>query len=309
MYYRLARRIAGQRRSQLVARTLFIKESEWQGQETSRQTYNFDLCVINRELEKQNRTIFDMQPIDWKRIVKKREWTYKTQRRKISAVRTFLRLREITEHFMFDLERPLGTRKVPRRLKPWQRDKVLQATCRQREILGIRNRAIIWTFWDLGIRKFELCGALLADLDLDPEEPNLQLLTKAATGRNGKYLPRAYELKVYIHDEAVDAMKAWLTVRNQLADSETKTIFVSQIGGQPMTTAGITYLFSYLSKLVGFRLSAHDFRRGAGTDAVERGIPDRFVMKQLGLRTHAVFQQYTARARLSRYRKLMRGEA
>jgi len=292
-----------------MVRTLFITEEEWAGQETSRTTYNFDLRVINRELKKQNKTIFEMQPIDWNRIVQEREWTYKTTRRKISAVRTFLRLRAVTEHFMFDLERPEGTRKDPRRLKPRQRDKVLDATYQLREILGIRNRAIIWTLWDTGIRKFELCGALLADLDLDPDEPHLQLLTKAATGRNGKYLPRAYELKVFIHDEAVEAMKTWLDVRDQLADPDAKTIFVSQIGGRPMTTAGITYLFSYLSKLVGFKVSAHDFRRGTGTDAAERGIGDRLIMKQLGIRTHAVFQQYTARARLSAYRKLMRGDA
>ncbi len=292
-----------------MGQALFISEAEWLGQETSRQGYNYDLLVIGRELKKHNRTIFDMQPKDWKRIVKRRKWTYKTQRRKIGAVRTFLRLRGIAEHFMFDLEWPQGTRKDPRRLKPWQRDKALEATYQQREILGIRNRAIIWTFWDLGIRKFELCGALLADLDLDPEEPNLQLLTKAATSRSGTYMPRAYETKIFIHDEAVEAMNAWLAVRDQLADPKTKTIFVSQIGGQPMSRHGITYLFRYLSKLIGFPISSHDFRRGTGTHASEEGVPDRIVMKQLGLRTHKVFQQYTARAKLSAYRKLMRGEA
>lgn len=292
-----------------MVRTLFITEEEWAGQETSRTTYNFDLRVINRELKKRGRTIFDMRPKDWMRIVKGKKWTYMTQRRKISAVRTFLRLRGITEHFMFDLEWPNGTRKDPRRLKPWQRDKALQATNQQREFLGIRNRAIIWMFWDLGIRKFELCGALLADLDLDPQEPSLQLLTKAPTSRNGRYLPRQYELKVFIHDEAIEAMNAWLAVRDQLADPTVKTIFVSQIGGQPISRHGITYLFRYLSKLTGFPISAHDFRRGTGTHASEEGVPDRIVMKQLGLRTHKVFQQYTARARLSAYRKLMRGEA
>lgn len=292
-----------------MVRTLFITEEEWGGQPTSRQTYNFDLRVINRELKKKNKTVFDMQLRDWNRIVKEKMWAYKTTRRKISAVRTFLRLRGVTDHFMFDIERPLGTRKDPRRLKPHQRDKALEATYQQREILGIRNRAIIWTFWDLGIRKFELCDALNADLDLNSEEPFLQLLTKASTTRNGKYLPRAYELKVFIHDEAVEAVKAWLAVRDQLADPETKTIFVSQIGGQPMSRHGITYLFRYLSKLVGFPISAHDFRRGTGTHAIESGVPDRLVMKQLGIKTHAIFQQYTARARLTAYRKLMRGEA
>ena len=292
-----------------MVRTLFITEEEWAGQETSRTTYNFDLRVINRQLKKRGRTIFEMQPNDWKQIVKEKKWTYKTTRRKISAVRTFLRLRGVKEHFMFDLERPEGTRKDPRRLEPRQRDKALEVTYQQREILGIRNRAIIWMFWDLGIRKFELCDALLADLDLDSEEPHLQLLTKAATGRNGKYLPRAYELKVFIHDEAVEAMNAWLAVRDQLADPETKTIFVSQIGGQQMTTAGITYILCYLGKLAGFPLSSHDFRRGTATHAIESGVPDRLVMKQLGIKTHAVFQQYTARAKLTAYRRLMRGEA
>lgn len=292
-----------------MVRTLFITKEEWAGQETSRTTYNFDLRVINRELKKRGRTIFEIQPIEWDGIVKRKKWTYKTTRRKISAVRTFLRLRGITDHFMFDLERPMGTRKDPRRLEPHQRDKALKVTYQQREILGIRNRAIIWMFWDLGIRKFELCDAQIADLDLDSEEPHLQLLTKAATGRNGKYLPRAYELKVFIHDEAAEAMNAWLAVRDQLADPETKTIFVSQIGGQQMTTAGITYILRYLGKLAGFPLSSHDFRRGTATHAIESGVPDRLVMKQLGIKTHAVFQQYTARARLTAYRRLMRGEA
>lgn len=292
-----------------MGQALFISEQEWRGQETTRHGYNCDPLVIGRELKKHNRRIVYMRPKDWKRIVKLRKWTYKTQRRKISAVRTLLRLRGITEHFMIDLEWPQGSRKDPRRLKPWQRDKALEATYQQREILGIRNRAILWTFWDTGIRKFELCGALLADLDLDPEEPSLQLLTKAPTSRSGKYLPRAYETKILIHDEAVEAMNAWLAVRDQLADPKTKTIFVSQIGGRPMTTAGVTYLLRCLGKLIGFPISSHDFRRGTGTHASEEGVPDRIVMKQLGLRTHKDYQRYTARAKLSAYRKLMRGEA
>lgn len=290
-------------------RTLFITEHEWLGQETSRTSYNFDLLVINRELEKRNQTVFDMQPEDWKRIVKTRKWTYKTQRRKISAIRTFLRLRGVTKHFMFEVEWPIGTRKAPRRLKPWQRDRLLEATYQQREILGTRNRAIIWMYWDLAIRKFELCEALLADLDLNSEEPRLQLLTKAPTYLSKKkklYLPRQYEEKIFVNDEAVEALNEWLAVRGQLTDAKTKTIFVSQIGGKPMSVHGITYLFRYLSSLVNFRASAHDFRRGAGTHAVESGIPDRLVMKQLGIKTHKVFQGYTARAQLTAYRKLMR---
>jgi len=288
---------------------LLISKHEWLGQETSRRGYNYDLAVIARELEKRQKTILEMQLQDWNYIVSERNWSYKTQRRKISSLRALLKLRGITRHFILDIEWPSGARKDPRRLKPAQRDVCLAATYKQREILGIRNRAIIWTFWDLGIRKFELCGALLVDLDLNPEDPTLQLLTKAASGRNGKYKPRAYETKMYVNDDAVAAMDAWLDVRDRIADPRSKTIFVSQNGGRALSPEGVSDVFKALSKVAGFPVSAHDFRRGAGTDAVERGVPDRLIMKQLGIRTHKVFQGYTARASLRAYRKLMRGNS
>ncbi len=71
-----------------------------------------------------------------------------------------------------------------------------------------------------------------------------------------------------------------------------------------LSREGVSSLIKRLSKRIGFQFSPHDIRRGAGSYMAENNIPDRIVRKQLGIRTHSVYQRYTERASLKALDKL-----
>lgn len=258
-------------------RVLFIPD--FAGEETTRECYNRDLGYLEDWLNREGLTIDDVAAADWRRFIRFRAWGYKAERRALSAARCWLRQNlngRSSDHPLFSVPWPEGQRKPQRRLKPAQRDALLAACDDTHDPL--RNRALILLLWDTGVRKAELARAQWQHLDLD--DRTLYLQTKAESGRG-----RQWELKRFSPATA-RALADWRQERT--ADPR---IFA-------LTREGISSLLKRLSAKVGFPVSAHDFRRGIGCYMAEQLIPDRIVMKQLGIKTHSVYQRYTELASL-----------
>ena len=285
-----------------MVRTLFIPAEGFKGQETSRTAYNIDLARLEAWLEKLGMTIFEMTDRDWPRFIHNDDWdwAYKTERRALSAVWYWLKkVRGIFDHSLFKVPWPDGSRKPPRRITPRKRDILLAACEKMRPVMRARNKAIIRVFGDTGIRKFELAGAKLSDLDLIERE--LIVLTKARPNK-----PRDWELKVFSRATS-ETLTDWLKVRDDLAKPGCDTLFVSQTG-IALTREGVSDIFKRLSKRVGFQVSPHDFRRGLGSHATEKQIPDNLTMRQMGIGTHKVFRGYAEGAEIRMFANQLWGD-
>ena len=121
---------------------------------------------------------------------------------------------------------------------------------------GARNRAILWVFYDTGIRVSELCGLRLRDFDR-----KRGILTVTGKGSKERRVALGQNclrhLLYYLDRHRPDAeeLAEWGSVgEDHLFLSETRT---------PLTKNGVTLLFARLRKRAGItnkRISPHIFR-------------------------------------------------
>ncbi len=150
--------------------------------------------------------------------------------------------------------------------------------------LGLRDRAILETLYSAGLRVSELTGLNTDDLDLEGG---------AATVRGkGKR-----ERLALLGPPAVDALRAWLAVRDALLAKRAKptTALLLNKNGTRLTSRSVGRL---LEKYVGGsgldpRTSPHTLRHSFATHLVDAGADIRSVQELLGHRSLATTQIYT----------------
>ncbi len=256
-----------------MAAALFIPREGFEGQETTRELYNRHNGYLEDWMN--GMTIDQMTVSHWEQFIDFRGWGYKSQRLALSSIRYWLReIAHDMSHPIWKVEWPQGVRKPQRTLTISQRDKLLEVARNTRNPL--RDTALIRLLWDVGGRKFEIASATWENVDL--EERTIYLLTKAEDLK-----PRQFELKRF-SPETAEALQ------------ELKSHGAVKIFG--LKRSGITMLFRRLSVKVGFPVSPHDFRRGLISHMTERGVSDTLGMQQTGIKTHRVYAQYGAGARL-----------
>lgn len=172
--------------------------------------------------------------------------------------------------------------KVPEELIiPFKVEQVkdLLLLCDQNRFLGIRNRAIILTFADTGVRLKEMADIQLQDIDFD------RGLIKVK-GKGAK------ERFVGIGKDTQKALLKYLLIRR---DSH-PCLWVTE-ERRPMQFRGIQIMIRRLgkrAKLSGVRCSAHTFRHTFGTRAMLNGATEREVQLLLGHTTDRMTKRYTA---------------
>ena len=271
-------------------RTLYISPDEWEGEPTSLTGYNYDNGYLETWLDMQEMTIEQMTDKHWPQYVAYRNrdshsFQFKAQRHGLSSIRAYLERQGMAEHPLWKVPWPKGSRNPQRTLKVWQRDAILAACGEKRPVMRARDRALTWLLWDTSIRKFEVAGALLDHLDIDPRVRTLELLTKANDLQG-----RHFEKKKFWGD-CLEAMTEWLAIRGELANPTCRNIFVSQTGNA-LTPDGVGCIFKRLSKVLGWPVSCHDFRRGGGTYRAER-VSGRLNMVQMGIINPGTYRDYT----------------
>lgn len=132
-------------------------------------------------------------------------------------------------------------------------------------VTGRRNVALVALLADTGLRASEVCNLQLADVDLD----NRRLTATIKGGGQG----------VGVFSETTrDILRLWLDTRPAVALPATATLFCSVGGntrGKPLTRDGLRVIMRYMGRLLGVKLSAHDFRRTMATLATRNGAPAR----------------------------------
>ena len=137
--------------------------------------------------------------------------------------------------------------------------------------LGIRNRCIFEVLLCTGCRVNELVNIKLKDIDLYLQE--IKVL-----GKGNK------ERIVYLGSYAIDSIKDYLRVRNELLNNKTSNyLFLNHLGNK-LTTRGIREIIDkiILKSSTSLKLTPHTFRHSFATMLLNEGCDLKSVQELLG---------------------------
>jgi len=203
--------------------------------------------------------------------------------RKLSAIRSFYKFlcREgITEsNPAAYISSPKKRRRLPSFLSQEQVGSLMDSPQRP-DVLGLRDRAILETFYGSGIRLRELAGLKLSQLDLANN------LIKVR-GKGGK------ERIVPLGRSAALAIREYLKKRESLKPKEEALLL--NYRGERLSPRGIEILVKgYLRKVSeDSSLSPHSLRHSFATHLLDRGADLRAVKELLGHSSLSTTQVYT----------------
>jgi site-specific recombinase XerD len=176
------------------------------------------------------------------------------------------------------------TEKVIHFLTLEQVEKLLEAPDISNEI-GLRDRAILETFFSTGMRAGELVNLNREQIKIKPETKDLEI-TIIGKGQR----PRT----VYFSERAIFWLRRYLEMRK---DKE-KALFINYRGKKPGTRLTIRSLERIVKKyaiLAGLPLNTvcHTLRHSFATDLLSKGVDLRVVQEFLGHKNISTTQIYT----------------
>jgi integrase/recombinase XerC len=142
---------------------------------------------------------------------------------------------------------------------------------------GLRDRAILETFYSCGLRISELVGLNLDDIDFIGG-----IIKVRGKGKKERIVP--------IGDHAISAIRGYLDRRKKESDA----LFLNQ-RGKRITDRGIRNIVSKYLRISGIRqgISPHTLRHSFATHLLNRGADLRTVQELLGHANLATTQIYT----------------
>lgn len=152
-----------------------------------------------------------------------------------------------------------------------------------------RNRAIVSVVADTGIRRSELIGLRLCDID-----QGLRVLLVHRKGNKWQQVPIAQEGFKALHDY-LTKHRPYLAKRSGITKArKDDKVFLTE-RGTPLTVAGLSDFFWRLGARAGVDdkvVSAHQGRRFMATTQVENGRDSLDVMRQMGHSTLQMTNKY-----------------
>lgn len=224
---------------------------------------------INRPiLERYRRYTYEFRKSDGKPL------SLKTQIHRIGGVRVFFKWMARHHHILYnpasELEMPRGEKRLPTVLTIQDVEIILNQTD-VNDALGLRDRAILETLYSTGMRRSELAGLKVYDLELDKGIVRIN----QGKGRKDRYVPIGDRAMAWID-------KYLLDVRPRLVqEPDDGTLFLSADGTQLTHLSDIAH--SYVKRAnVGKIGSCHIFRHAMATHMLERGADLRIIQIILG---------------------------
>lgn len=221
-------------------------------------------------------------------LARSRRYAPRSMRRKIATLRTFYKyLRHAgrrDDNPAADAILPKIGKPLPKAMRGEEVGKVFEVKLAGlSELQRRRDRAILQCLWSCGVRRAELVGLDLNDVDLDGR----QLRVVKGKGNKDRYVPMT--------PEAAEAMRAYLDLRPKVTvpaffvgrgDRRLSAPAVYKIVRTYMTMAGITEY-----------ASPHTWRHTVATIMRERGADLLFLKEFLGHESTATTEIYTKLAR------------
>lgn len=207
----------------------------------------------------------------------------KTLQRKLSSLRSFyqflVRKRQLKNNPAVDIRAPKIARTLPKTLDADTLTQLLDID--SQDILAVRDKAMMELFYSSGLRLSEL-------VDLDLESIDLQEGSLRAIGKGSKtrILP--------IGRKAIEALKAWVHRRVEMADIDTRALFVSKRGTR-ISVRSVQQRLDYWRKKQGLEqhIHPHKLRHSFASHILESSGDLRAVQELLGHADISTTQIYT----------------
>ena len=214
--------------------------------------------------------------------------SFRSQHTHLSHVRSWYRWLARENRVLFnpasELDLPKLGRSLPKAILSADEAEAVLSQPDLNEPHGLRDRAILEVFYSTGIRRRELAGLQVYDIDADRQT----LMVRQGKNKKDRLLP--------IGQRALCWIAHYLeTARPQLlAGSHSHTLFLSNVGG-PLEPDSLTeYVRRYVDAAdIGKRGSCHLFRHTMATLMLENGADIRYIQAMLGHAQLSTTQIYT----------------
>lgn len=212
----------------------------------------------------------------------------KTVNRKLSALRSFYKFllmrKRVERDPIHNLQGPKKEKKLPSFVKESDMDRLLDGNFFPDTFEGVRDRLILLTFYSTGVRRAELVGLNVHDVDID------QGLLKVTGKRNKqRIIPFGKELR--------DALASYLAQRDALDSvaADEKALFVEPKSGKRMTAEKVgARVKEYLSLVTTVkRRSPHTLRHSFATSMLNHNADLQSVKELLGHESLSTTEIYT----------------
>lgn len=216
-----------------------------------------------------------------------RPLSWSSQSQKLQAVKVYLRylvrLNVIPLNPAAELELPRQPRRLPRAVLTVAEAEQVLSVPDVSEPLGVRDRAILETLYSTGMRRMEIVGLSLYDLDLDRGTVRIR-----GKGQKERIVPIGERALAWIERYAVEARPALVV------PPDDGRLFLNT-RGRPFTPKRMTMLCRRHVEAsgVGKEGSCHIFRHTAATLMLEGGADLRSIQELLGHENLSTTQIYT----------------
>jgi integrase/recombinase XerD len=212
----------------------------------------------------------------------------RTQRVRLTAIRMFFRWLSKQNHILSnpcaELELPLPERRLPKHILSVAEAEAILAAANISKPYGIRDRAILETFYSTGMRRSELVNLKLLDVDVERGT----VMIRQGKGKKDRMIPigaRALEWVVKYRDD----------IRPLYAKMDDDGSLFLRSSGKPYTPK---HLGDQVKKLVdqaglSKRGGCHLFRHTMATLMLEHGADIRYIQAMLGHASLETTQIYT----------------
>lgn len=213
-------------------------------------------------------------------VLKEKNLTSRTVGRHLSTLRSFFKFltREgyLKTNPILILSSPKQEKHLPLFLTEAEVTKLIEAVFPKDE-RGLRDKAILETFYSTGMRISELVGLTTQDIDFIGG-----IIKVMGKGKKERIVP--------IGEQALSAIRNYLERRKK----ETDTLFLNK-SAKPITTRGVRNIVNKYIRLSGIKqgVSPHTLRHSFATHLLNRGADLRSVQELLGHVNLSTTQIYT----------------
>jgi len=233
-------------------------------------------------LERYQRHLFHMRRPDGRPL------TFRAQHSRLVPLRGYFKWLTRQNVLLYnpasELELPKLEHRLPRHVLTLSEAEIVMNLPDVRELMGVRDRAILETFYSTGMRRSELMN--LAVFDLDTERGTI--LIRQGKGKKDRMVPVGERAVVWID-------KYLYEVRPQLLAGPDEGVLFLTSTGESFTPNRLTQLVRTYVKAaeLGKSGSCHLFRHTAATLMLEGGADIRYIQALLGHAELSTTQIYT----------------
>jgi integrase/recombinase XerD len=238
--------------------------------------------VTRPVLERYQRHLYHRRKTDGRPL------SFRSQKMRLLAVRAFFKWLARQNHILYnpaaELVLPRLERRLPRHVLSAAE---AEAVLRQTDLgdpLGLRDRAILETLYSTGLRRRELCGLELYDLDAERGT----VLVRQGKGRKDRMIPIGERALAWIDRYLVEVRPSLVV------EPDAGTLFLTH-DGEPLTPDHLSDRVSrYIAAAdLGKQGACHLFRHTLATLMLEGGADIRYIQQMLGHASLETTQIYT----------------